>query len=55
MSEVEHQMMTCRVETETIQRLHRLAGERQIETGRFVAVSDIIRQALRDYLRKHEQ
>lgn len=55
MSDTEHRIMTCRIELDIIERLNRLAGQQQANSGRRVVVSDIIRQALRDYLRKHEQ
>lgn len=55
MSELDHRITSFRLEVDIIERLHRLAGKQQADTGRRVVVSDIVRQALRDYLRKHEQ
>lgn len=48
-------MLTCRVDVETVQRFNQLAGRMQAQSGNQVAVSDLIRRALLDYLRKHDR
>lgn len=48
-------MFTVRLELDTIQRLTRQAGAMQLESGRNVTVSDLVRRALADYLRKVEK
>lgn len=48
-------MFTVRLELDTIQRLTRQAGAMQLESGRNVTVSDLVRRALSDYLRKVEK
>lgn len=51
----ESRMFTVRLELDTIQRLTRQAGAMQLESGRNVTVSDLVRRALSDYLRKVEK
>jgi hypothetical protein len=51
----DYRMLTCRVEHDTVQRFNQLAGRMQAESGINVAVSDLIRRALTEYLRKHDR
>lgn len=50
-----HRMFTVRLERDTVQRLNRVAGRQQLETGLQVTVSDLVRRALNDYLKKAEK